>query len=222
MTVKTILKHSGRIAWKDLLELFRNRLGLVLLVVMPLFMMVMVGFIYPTNGTVTDLQIGVVNNDSGVEGQYMSSAVFMPALNAVNDQTHMLVMTDVSSVEDLRDMVQRGQLQGGIMIPANFSSCLVTQQQGMLVIVSDESNPQISATIQASLSGVFDAIGTSVAQQQLNTTNIAVVKPFDVQTQGVDLVSALLPRASEFGEVKGQPDVLSEAKQIGRNLKQTF
>ena len=47
MTAKTILKHSFRIAWKDLTELFRNRLGLVLLVVMPLFMMVMVGFIYP-------------------------------------------------------------------------------------------------------------------------------------------------------------------------------
>ena len=31
MTAKTILHHSYRIAWKDLTELFRNRLGLVLL-----------------------------------------------------------------------------------------------------------------------------------------------------------------------------------------------
>jgi hypothetical protein len=43
MTAKTILNHSFRIAKKDLTELFRNRLGLVLLIVMPLFMMVMVG-----------------------------------------------------------------------------------------------------------------------------------------------------------------------------------
>ncbi len=49
---KTLFSHSLRIAWKDLTELFRNRLGLVLLIVMPLFMMVMVGFIYPSNGTV--------------------------------------------------------------------------------------------------------------------------------------------------------------------------
>ena len=53
MTVQTVINHSFRIAKKDLTELFRNRLGLVLLIVMPLFMMVMVGFIYPSNGTIS-------------------------------------------------------------------------------------------------------------------------------------------------------------------------
>ncbi len=61
MTAITILQHSFRIAKKDLTELFRNRLGLVLLIVMPLFMMVMVGFIYPSSGTITDLKVGMVN-----------------------------------------------------------------------------------------------------------------------------------------------------------------
>ena len=65
MTVKTVLNHSFRIAKKDLTELFRNRFGLILLIVMPLFTMVMAGFIYPSNGTVTGLQIGLVNEDSG-------------------------------------------------------------------------------------------------------------------------------------------------------------
>ena len=69
MTVQTVLKHSFRIAWKDLMELFRNRLGLVLLVVMPLFMMVMVGFIYPTGGAnLTNMPIAMVNEDSGFNG----------------------------------------------------------------------------------------------------------------------------------------------------------
>ena len=35
----------------------------------------------------------------------------------------------------------------------------------------------------------------------------------------VDLVNVLLPKATELGEVKGQPDVLLEARKIGRNLK---
>ena len=74
MTAQTILKHSFRIAQKDLTELFRNRLGLVLLIVMPLFMMVMVGFIYPSNGTITDLQVGVVNEDAGFNGVFACQA----------------------------------------------------------------------------------------------------------------------------------------------------
>ena len=74
MTAKTILQHSYRIAKKDLTELFRNRLGLVLLIVMPLFMMVMVGFIYPSNGTITDLKVGMVNEDSGFNSIFASQS----------------------------------------------------------------------------------------------------------------------------------------------------
>ncbi len=81
MTATTVIRHSLRIAWKDLVELFRNRLGLILLVVMPLFMMVMVGFIYPSNGTVTNLQVGVVNEDAGFQGSYMPSQAFLVGLN---------------------------------------------------------------------------------------------------------------------------------------------
>ena len=36
---------------------------------------------------------------------------------------------------------------------------------------------------------------------------------------GVDLVNVLLPKATELGEVKSQPDVLLEARKIGQNLK---
>ena len=161
MTAQTILQHSFRIAKKDLTELFRNRLGLVLLIVMPLFMMVMVGFIYPSNGTVTNLQVGVVNEDAGFNGVFMSNQTFLPSLQAINNQTHMLIMTNISSRADLKDQVQRGSLEGGIVIPSNFSESLMSGQQGTLIIVSDESNPQISATIQGALKGVFNAMGTA-------------------------------------------------------------
>ena len=224
MTVKTILQHSFRIAWKDLTELFRNRLGLVLLIVMPLFMMVMVGFIYPSNGTITDLKIGVVNEDTGFNDVFAPSQSFLMGLNQINDQTHMLIMSNVSSVADIKDMVQRGQLQGGIVIPSNFSESLMTGQQGTLIIVSDDSNPQISITIQSALRGVFDAMGTALAQQNLNTTNIAVIKPFNVQTQGVvsgnpsyfDFIApGIMAMTVMMSVMTGLPVAISQEKEIG-------
>ena len=141
MGAKTLLSHSFRIAWKDLTELFRNRLGLVLLILMPLFMMVMVGFIYPSNGTVNNLQVGLVNEDSGFNNITLPSQSFIMGLQQINNQTHMLIITNVSSVADIRDMVQKGDLEGGIIIPSNFSTSIMTGQQGTLIIVSDESNP---------------------------------------------------------------------------------
>jgi ABC-2 type transport system permease protein len=224
MTAQTILRHSFRIAWKDLMELFRNRLGLVLLIVMPLFMMIMVGFIYPTNGTINDLQVGVVNQDSGFNGMYLPSQGFLTGLNQINDQTHMLIMSNVSTLEDLKDQVQRGQLEGGIMIPSNFSQSIMSGQQGTIIIVSDESNPQISATIQGALKGVFDVMGTAMAQRALNTTNIAVVKPLNVQSQGVvngnpsyfDFIApGIMAMTVMMSVMTGLPVAISQEKEIG-------
>jgi ABC-2 type transport system permease protein len=228
MTAKTVLQHSFRIAWKDLTELFRNRLGLVLLIVMPLFMMVMVGFIYPSNGTISNLQVGLVNEDSGFYNSTIPSQSFLSGLQAINTQTHMLVITNVSSPASLKDMVQRGDLEGGIIIPNNFSQSLMTGQQGTLIIVSDESNPQISATINGALKGVFDAMGTTIAQQNvasLNATNtLAVVKPFNVQTQGVvsgnpsyfDFIApGIMAMTVMMSVMTGLPVAISQEKEIG-------
>ena len=228
MTAQTILKHSFRIAKKDLTELFRNRLGLVLLIVMPLFMMVMVGFIYPSNGTVSNLQIGLVNEDSGFNGYTNASQSFITTLQTINNQTHMLIITNASSAADIRDMVQKGQLEGGIIIPSNFSQSMLTGQQGTLIIVSDESNPQISATIQAVLKGVFDGMGTAIAQQNvapLNAPNtLAVVKPFNVQTQGVvsgtpsyfDFIApGIMAMTVMMSVMTGLPVAISQEKEIG-------
>jgi ABC-2 type transport system permease protein len=228
MTAKTILQHSYRIAKKDLTELFRNRLGLVLLIVMPLFMMIMVGFIYPSNGTISDLKIGLVNEDSPFNSSTAPSQALLMGLTQINDQTHMLVITNVSSQGDLKDLVQRGELEGGILIPSNFSQSLLTGQQGTLIIVSDESNPQISATIQAALTGVFNVMSEKLAINNvapLNATNsLAVVQPYNIQTQGVvsghpsyfDFIApGIMAMTVMMSVMTGLPVAISQEKEIG-------
>jgi len=233
MTAKTVLSHSFRIAWKDLTELFRNRLGLVLLVVMPLFMMVMVGFIYPSNGvSISNLPIAVVNEDSGFNNSMVPSQTFVMALQGINNQTGMMTLTTASSLSDLRDLVQRGELSGGILIPSNFSQCLFTGQQGTIIIVTDQSNPQVSATIQGVLSGVFDSMGTMLAQQQIQLMNptlnatsaLAVAKPYSVQTEGVvpgtpnyfDFIApGIMAMTVMMSVMTGLPVAISQEKEIG-------
>ena len=228
MGAKTLISHTSRIARKDLTELFRNRLGLVLLIVMPLFMMVMVGFIYPSNGTVSNLQVGLVNEDSGFNNSTLPSQSFLMGLQQINNQTHTLILSNASSAADIRDLVQRGELEGGIVIPSNFSESMMTGQQATLIIVSDESNPQISATIQGVLKTLFDAMGTAIAQQRvqpLNATNtLAVVKPYNVQTQGVvsgnpsyfDFIApGIMAMTVMMSVMTGLPVAISQEKEIG-------
>ena len=229
MTAQTILKHSYRIAKKDLTELFRNRLGLVLLVVMPLFMMVMVGFIYPSGGaTVSNLPIALVNEDAGFNGSTNASQTFVTMLQGINNQTGMMVLSNESSVATIKDMIQRGDLQGGILIPSNFSQSIMTGQQGTVIIVTDDSNPQISITIKGALKATFDQMGTQLALhniQPLNSTNpIAVLQPYNVQTQGVvsgtpsyfDFIApGIMAMTVMMSVMTGLPVAISQEKEIG-------
>ena len=233
MGAKSLLSHSLRIAWKDLVELFRNRLGLVLLVVMPLFMMVMVGFIYPSNGnSVSNLPVALVNEDAGYGNSTIASQTFIMGLQQINSQTGMFVLSNASSMGDIKDMVQRGDLDGGIVIPSNFTASILSGEQGTLIIVTDQSNPQISATIQAVLSGVFDQMGTLLARQNVQVLNpavnasnsLAIVKPYNVTTEGVvsgnpsyfDFIApGIMAMTVMMSVMTGLPVAISQEKEIG-------
>lgn len=233
MGAKTLLSHSFRIAWKDLTELFRNRLGLVLLIVMPLFMMAMIGFIYPSNGTtLNDMPVALLNEDSGFANSTLPSQVFVIGLQQINDQTHMLVLSNASSMTEIKDKVQRGELNGGIVIPSNFSASILTGDQGTLILVTDQSNPTISATMQAALTPTFDQMGLMLAQQNVQMLNssitassaVAIVKPYNVQTEGVvpgnpsyfDFIApGIMTMTVMMSVMTGLPVAISQEKEIG-------
>lgn len=233
MSAKKLLSHSLRIAKKDLTELFRNRLGLVLLIVMPLFMMVMVGFIYPSNGSSTsNMRVALVNEDSGFSNSYVPSQTFVTMLQSINQQNNVMILSNISSTDSLKDMVQKGNLDGGIVIPSNFSQSLMTGQQGTIIIITDESNPQISAQIQGVLHTVFDEMGTVLAQQQVqamnpkinSTTSLSIVKPYTVQSEGVvsgnpsyfDFIApGIMAMTVMMSVMTGLPVAISQEKEIG-------
>ena len=233
MGAKTLLSHSLRIAWKDLTELFRNRLGLVLLILMPLFMMVMVGFIYPSSGsTATNLPVALVNEDTGYGNSTIASQTFIMGLQQINARTSMLALSNASTANDIKSLVQKGDIEGGIVIPSNFTASVLNGEQGTLIIITDQSNPQISATIQAALSAVFNQMGTLLAQQNVqrlspavNASNsLAIVKPYNIQTEGVvpgtpsyfDFIApGIMAMTVMMSVMTGLPVAISQEKEIG-------
>ena len=233
MGTKTLLSHSFRIAWKDVVELYRNKFGLVLLIVMPLFMMGMIGFIYPSSASSgSNLPVGVVNLDTGYDNSTVASQTFVSALQQINDNTSMFKLTTVPSISALKDSIQKGDLEGGIVIPSNFTASLLSGKQGAVTIMTDTSNPQVSATIQTLLSAVFNQMSTLMAQQKVMALSpsvspsgaLAVVQPLRVVAQGI------IPGSSNYFEfvapgimamtvmmsvMTGLPGAISQEKEVG-------
>jgi len=228
-----VVSNSFRIAWKDLLELFRNRLGLVMLVLMPLFMMVMVGFIYPSTTTLSNVPIAVANQDAPYHNSTIGSQTFLLVLQKINNSTGMFTITNATGVDQIKNLVQKGNVEGGVVIPSNFTESILSGKQGTVIIVTDQSDPQLSATIQAALTTVFQQMGTMLAQQKVQELNqaavnannsLAIVQPYNVQTQGVvsghfsyfDFIApGIMAMTVMMSVMTGLPAAISHEREIG-------
>jgi len=191
MSFKQTLNHSAWICWKDLLEFSRSKLRLVMLVLMPLFMMMMVGFIFPSGSSISNTPIAIANQDAGF-GNISLGNVFESQLEAVNNQTNMMVLHNATDFDEIKNMIQTGQTSGGIIIAPDFTANLIAGRQGNITVLTDQSNPQISVMIQGVLSSIIGQIGTQTSAYNLNQTyhisideTVAILKPYDVTFKGI-------------------------------------
>lgn len=185
------INHGLWIAWKDLLDFSRNRMALPMIFIMPIFMMVMVGFIFPSNSGVSDVPTALVNLDA-TRGNASLSTQFVSQLQAVNNKTGMMDLSTAASADEVRSNIQNGQLTAGIVIDRNFTSNLRSGQQANVTLIIDQSNPQLSNVVQAELTQAIEQMGKQTAAQGLNLTDktplnssIARISPYNVQTSGV-------------------------------------
>ncbi|MBN1676921.1 MAG: ABC transporter permease [Candidatus Thermoplasmatota archaeon] len=191
MGLRRVVRHSAWICWKDLLEFSRSKLRMVMLVLMPLFMMMMVGFIFPTGDSISQQPIALANQDLAVNGTSLGDS-FVAQLEAVNEQTGMMDLSDAVGFDDIKSKIQDGEVMGGIIVPSTFTSDILAGRQGNITVLTDQSNPQMSATMQSVLTQVIEQMGFLMAEQNLNQTYgvsleqaPAVLKPYNVELKGI-------------------------------------
>lgn len=177
--IKRTLRHSMWICGKDLLELFRNRLGLVMLILMPILMMVMVGFIFPSGTSLSNTPVAIANLDDGPGG-----TAFISALEGINNQTGMFNLRTAVDFDEIKVLIQEGEISAGIIIPENFTIDLLMGKQVNISLIVDQSNPQMSATIQVIMTQVIQELGTLYAMYTLNLTYAEIV-PYNVNAGGI-------------------------------------
>ena len=232
MGVKSLISDSLIVTWKDLMELFRNKMGLIMLVLMPIFMMSLAGFIFPSSTSISHVSVALVNEDEGYGNYTSASEILIAALEEMNNRTDMMTITNASSLDEVREMIQGGEVDGGIMIASNFTSSLVTGKQGIITVVTDESNPQMSMVLQIALKEVFEQIGTWVAEQNVRglsevvdeSNSLAIVKPYSVQTEGAVagefsyfdfMAPGLMAMTVMMSVMTGLPAAISHEREVG-------
>jgi len=159
-------KNMLQIAGKDLLDFFRNRMELVAFIIMPVFMMVMTGYIFPSGTSLKNIALGVVENDKGEISQNIVTVLEDMKLGDKNDNMFLLERQP-GNLEGAKEELKKGNLNAILIIPEGFSSDIKESRQGILTLIIDQSNPQISSILTGMMEKIVDGLASKVAIEKL-------------------------------------------------------
>ncbi len=141
---KRVAMHSLRLGVKDLLVFTRDRMMLISFIIMPIFMMIMMGFIFPSQNALKNAPLGIVNLDEGPLGAQINSAI--QQLNR-QQSDRMFAIAYLRSKGTAIEQIKKQIINGAIIIPADFSAKIAAGEQASVIIITDQSNPQVSALV---------------------------------------------------------------------------
>lgn len=119
MTITREVLNTLAIAGKDLRELYRSKIRLFTLILMPLLMMAIFGYMFPSGNTVMHISLGVVQLDHGDEARVITGKVIQTATSS-----GALDMTSFASVEQAKEALLQGRVKGILVIEPGFSDRL--------------------------------------------------------------------------------------------------
>ena len=186
--LRDLAVHSFRLGIKDLLVFARDRMMLISFVIMPIFMMLMVGFIFPSQNVLKDVPFGVVNLDEGAMGDQVVMGLQQMNRSQGSLLFHITYLhSKGSAVDQIKDQV----INGALVVPADFSAQISAGQQASLILITDQSNPQVSASITGTLNALVSSLSNQLAAQNVATLVPSLpnpqqlVAPFTIETEGV-------------------------------------
>jgi ABC-2 type transport system permease protein len=186
--LKSLFMHSLRLGIKDLLVFARDRMMLISFVIMPIFMMLMVGFIFPSQNILKNVSLGVVNLDEGSMGNQVVLA--LQQMSRSQDE-RMFAITYLHSKGTAVDQIKYQIISGALIIPSDFSATISAGEEASVILITDQSNPQVSAGIIGTIDGLMSAMANQLASQRVaalvpNIPNPQqLIVPFTVQTEGI-------------------------------------
>ncbi len=184
------LKESFFIGGKDLRELVRDKAMIISFIIMPIFMMLLTGFIFPSQSSLKNLPVGVVNLDGGPVAEQMIATF----TNMKTGDVNVMKLKALSSEDEAKKMIQEQRISGALVFPEGLSDSVANHLQGQVVIVTDQSNPQISSMLTGMMSQALDAMGTQMSTAAISDMSAgrmppdsitALVTPIAVQTRGL-------------------------------------
>jgi len=162
------------IAKKDLLDLWMAKTLVFMLVLMPLLLIGMFGYMYPpspspnpnTNnlGSVyPNLPVCLVMMDNGQVAKDFANQFIQ-----VSTEQKLFTVSEAASFQEARNMLVEGKLKGIVVFPQGFSAAIASKTPATVEVTVDQSNPTIASIVQSEIAGVFNILNSEMSAQNIS------------------------------------------------------
>lgn len=162
--MRKTLRDIFIIASKDLIEFSRDRMRLFSFFLMPIFMMVMVGFIFPNENAIKNASIGIADLDRST---YSKQFVKIIESMKTDEGEKIFKIKTYKSLEGIREGIRSHEINGGIYIPDGFQKKLISLKQPEIIIVEDQANPQASQIFTQMFGKIVESYSKTLSAQFL-------------------------------------------------------
>jgi len=182
------------IAYKDLKEFQRNRIGLLFSLIFPIMLIAMFGYMFPSSTSVVhDVDVGIVDLDKGVYGKQVFDTISQALSNS-----SAFKLVNVATMDDAKNMVLAGTVKGAVVIPENLTQSLVSGNQARIIVLTDPTNPSLSGAITQGFNGLINAVSRQFAYFLIQRGVQGVDPAFVLQPVQTDIQSVVSGGGSYF------------------------
>jgi ABC-2 type transport system permease protein len=170
---------------KEFIQIVRDPRTLALALLMPIMQLFLMG--YAATNDVRNVPLGIYDQDRGPEARAL--------LDAYRAADYFRMAHDVDSEDELRYLIQSGQVRAGMVIPPDFGARLQSGEWTQVALILDGSDPTTASTSLSAAQLIGQQFATRIMVERLNRLGQfdAVRFPVEVRTRvwyNPDLVSA--------------------------------
>jgi len=194
MNAPKMIRDILTVAYKDLKEFQRNRIGLAFSFIFPIMLIAMFGYMFPSSTNVVhDVPVGIVNLDNGIYGKNVSEIIHQSLTNST-----AFHLVNVATVNDAKNMIFAGTIKGVLVIPENLTQSLVSQNQAKIIILTDPTSPALSTAVTQGFSALIGAISQQFAYNLIRSGISGANPQFILQPVQTDVQSIVSGGGSYF------------------------
>lgn len=158
------------VARKELLHILRDRRALVVMFLIPVVQLFLLGYAATTD--IRHLRTAVLDADRTAQSRDL--------IAAYRASNYFDIVATVGNEEELGDLMDRGAVRAGLLVPAGFGADVAAGRQASIAVVIDGSDPNVANTVFAASQQVGLAHSLRLLERRIGTS-AAAVTPLEVR-----------------------------------------